>query len=147
MVLGLFPLLLLAGGGDLLAQAGGPDCEYAACALRVKGGSLVKGADEEKVIGLGFWVGDMNEAFAGSPLSQELAASFRHKHNVAELLWWTGTVAIGIGLYKSSKPPDDTLTALLGIGGFGMWFGSVFVRRGVRDRLNEAIWEYNRLVN
>ena len=45
-------VVLLAGGRDLLAQAGGPDCEYAACALRVKGGSLVKGADEDTDQGL-----------------------------------------------------------------------------------------------
>ena len=69
------------------------------------------------------------------------------RHNLAELLRWTGTVAIVIALYKSSKPPDDTLTPLLSIGGFGMLFGSLFVGRGARDRLNEAIWEYNRLVN
>ena len=89
--------VLLAGGGDLLGQVGGgPDCEYAACALRVKTGfggrSLVRGTEAEKVIGLGFWLGDLDEAFSGSPISQDLAASFRHRHNVGSLISLTGLV-------------------------------------------------------
>ena len=142
----LAPLLvLLAEGGDLLAQAAGPDCEYAACALRVKGGSLVKGTDEEKVVGLGFWVGDLDEAFDGSPLSQELAASYRQRHNVGQLVWLAGSIALFLGLIDSYA--DENRGTVVTVSGLVVLFTGVFISRSGRDRLNRAIWEYNRLVN
>ncbi len=140
-------LVLLTGGGNLVAQAAGPDCEYAACALRVKGGSLVKGAQEEKVAGLGFRVGDLDDAFAGSPISQELAARFRHRHNVGGLVTWTGLAGVAIGLYWGIQSPDDPAPGVLGLAGFAVAITGAFIRGSGRDHLNRAIWEYNRLVN
>ncbi len=140
----LAPLLvLLAGGGDLLAQAAGPDCEYAACALRVKGGSLVKGVEEEKVVGLGFWVGDLDEAFDGSPVSQELAASYRQRHNVGQLMWLTGSIALVLGVFDA----DENRGTVVTVSGLVVLVTGVYFSRSGRDRLNRAIWEYNRLVN
>ncbi len=106
--------VLLAGGGDLLGQVGGgPDCEYAACALRVKTGfggrSLVRGTEAEKVVGLGFWVGDLDEVFVGSPLTQDFAASDRQRHHVGPVIRMTGLVAVTIGIVGNSS---TTTTAI-----------------------------------
>ena len=148
--------VLLAGGGDLLAQAGGgPDCEYAACALRVKTGfggrSLVRGTEAEKVIGLGFWVGDLDEVFAGSPVSQDLAASARHRNNVGSLIRITGLVAASIGIVLSTRNPGDLYLSgpygKVALGGFATLLAGLYISLSGADRLYEAIWEYNRLVN
>ena len=148
--------VLLAGGGDLLAQAGGGlDCEYAACALRVKSGfggrSLVRGTEAEKVSGLGYWVGDLDEVFAGSPLAQDLAASYRHRHNVGSVFRLTGLAAVAVGVIWSISNPDDPYLSApystVVLGGVLTWFTGVLIRQSRSDRLHEAVWEYNRRLN
>ena len=148
LTLGAF-LVLLAEGGDLFAQAdGGLDCEYAACALRVKNGfwgrSLVRGAEEAKISGLGFWVGDLGGAFAGSPVSQDLVASFRRRHNVGSFLGFSGLAVVIVGGIRNHGAFDDGVVTMGGVA--AMLVGAILIV-SAEDRLSEAVWEYNRLVN
>ena len=103
-------LLLGATANPALAQtcAAGQGA-YAACALRVQtrffsGESLVRGGEDVKVEGLGVWVSDLEDVFAGSPEAQELAARFRKRHNTGTVLASMGLAAM-LGAVPPGKSP------------------------------------------
>jgi len=128
-----------------VAQEAG--CSYADCALRVQfgvfgGQSLVRSRTGERVTGLGFPVGKLDDAFAGSPMSQALARTFRRRQNAGTVLAFAGGLMIGVWLLQkdSATGQDD----LLIWGGLALGVGGTLTAASGRDYLSRAVWEYNR---
>lgn len=126
------------------------DCAYSACALRVQQGffgrSLVRGLEEEKVAGLGLFVGGLDEAFAGSPIAQEHAARFRRRHNTGSILTLLGSAGMVAALFAtddSARFYDDSWAVGLFAGSLVAVTGALVSGSG-EDHLHRAIWEYNR---
>ena len=137
------------GAGAVAAQDT-VDCAYSACALRVNQGifgrSLVRGLDEEKVAGLGMFVGGLDEAFAGSPIAQEHAARYRRRHNAGSVLSLLGGAAFFVALFAADGSGgfyDDGWAVGLVAGSLVGLTGALVSVSG-EDHLHRAIWEYNR---
>jgi hypothetical protein len=136
------------------ARAQGPapaiDCAYDACALRVRyhffGSDLVRGVRDEKVAGLGMFVGNLDDEFAGSPAAQDLAERYRSRHNTGGVLGLLGAVATVAAVFtlEWDTPTENG-------GGFALLFGGAalaltggIIESSGRDYINRAVWEYNR---
>lgn len=126
-------------------------CTYEQCALRIRarffGRDLVRGRDDEKVHGLGIWVGSLDDAFAGNPAAQELAASFGRRHNLGSTLVLLGgvTAAFAAALLASDTPGRDHGAATVAtFGGLAALAVGGVMERSAEDRLSRAVWEYNR---
>jgi hypothetical protein len=144
-----FFLAAIAGATPARAQFG-PDCPYDSCALRVAyspaGAALVRGTDQIVINGLGFWARDMTRAFEGNRIAQDLANSYRERHNLGTVLTGVGAVSFFIGLIGSDGDIslDLDTPSLLTLGGLvGIAVGSR-VSLSAEDQLSRAIWEYNR---
>jgi hypothetical protein len=129
-------------------EAPAGSCAYEECALRVKrgffGSSLVRGSQEEKVAGLDFWVGNLDSVFEGSPVAQDLAGTFRARHNTGTVMALLGAAAMVVGLASQSdwlhgSDPPTTFWV-------GMVVASVggIVSETGWDPLSRAVWEFNR---
>jgi hypothetical protein len=131
-----------------LAQAG--SCTYDTCALRVyynaAGAALVRGRDQSVINGLGFWARDMTSAFDGNPLAQDLADSYRERHNLGTVLTGLGAVSFFIGLVAADGviSLDLDTPSLLSLGGLAAIAIGSRVSLSAEDDLSRAIWEYNR---
>lgn len=134
------------------AQAPQPiDCSYDECALRIKqsffgGSDLVRGVGDDKVDGLGAFIGSLDGAFSGSPTAQDLAARYRSRHNTGSVFGLLGTVAVTVAIYTldwDTQSADDTSAGLL-LGGTAFLLTGAIIQSTGRDYLNQAIWEYNR---
>ena len=142
--------LVLATGACLLpppTAAQLSSCPYADCALRVHfgllgGQALVRSSTGEQITGLGFPVGNLDDAFAGSPMAQSLARTFRRRQNAGSVLAFTGGIMIGVWLLQqdSTNGPDDFLIW----GGLAIGLGGTLTAASGRDYLSRAVWEYNR---
>jgi len=132
-----------------LAQVG-PSCTYDACALRVAynaaGASLVRGRDQILINGLGFWARDMTRAFDGNRLAQDLADSYRERHNLGTVLTGVGALSLFIGLVAADGniSLDLDTPSLFSLGGLAAIAIGSRVSLGAEDDLSRAIWEYNR---
>ena len=130
----------------------GPDCPYDQCALRVAydadGAALVRGRDQIVINGLGFWARDMSLAFEGNRLSQDLAASYRRRHNTGTVLTGVGAASFLIGLIADDGniSLDFDAPSLLSLGGIALIAVGSRVSMSAEDQLSRAIWEYNRLL-
>jgi hypothetical protein len=130
----------------------GPDCSYDQCALRVAytagGAALVRGRDQIVINGLGFWARNMSPAFEGNRLSQDLAASYRRRHNTGTVLTGAGAVSFFIGLLMDdgSISLDLGTGSLLSLGGLTLIAVGSRVSLSAEDQLSRAIWEYNRML-
>lgn len=124
-------------------------CTYESCALRVRvslfgGQSLIRGSDGTKVQGVGFFVGNMDETFAGVPIAQELGATFRSRHNTGTTFVMLGGAALIFGSLRAADGFATDGDAAFALGGFlGITIGALIAGSG-RDALSEAVWEYNR---
>ena len=142
--------LMLATGAGLIpapSTAQLSNCPYADCALRVHfgvlgGQSLVRSSTGEQITGLGFPVDNLDDAFAGSPMSQALARTFRRRQNAGTVLAFAGGLMIGVWFLQkdSSSGPDDFLIW----GGLAIGLGGTLTAASGRDYLSRAVWEYNR---
>jgi hypothetical protein len=151
-------ILLAAAGLAMLASMGviesasaqssaGSDCSYSECALRVKSGffgrSLVRGAEEQKVLGLGIWVGRLDAVFEGNPEAIALGTRFRSRHNTGSTVALAG-LAVGVsGILFAQE--DDT-KAGFALGGTLLTLVGAFITGSGEDALHRAIWEYNSTV-
>jgi hypothetical protein len=130
----------------------GPDCSYDQCALRVAynaaGAALVRGRDQIVINGLGFWARDMSPAFEGNPLSQDLAASYRRRHNTGTVLTGAGAASFFIGLLMADGniSLDLDTSSLLSLGGLALIAVGSRVSLSAEDQLSRAVWEYNRML-
>lgn len=152
---GLFGLLV--GCGIALGSQEGAaqdvpsfeSCTFESCALRVRmsvfgGQAVIRGSDGTKVQGVGFFVGNMDDTFAGVPVAQELAATFRSRHNTGTTFMAIGGVSLIVGSLGAADGLATDGDAVLALGGFvGLMIGA-FIAGSGRDALNEAVWEYNR---
>jgi hypothetical protein len=132
----------------LHSQAPPPiDCAYDECALRVEQGffgqDLVRGLEEVEVSGLGLYVGGLDDVFAGSPIAQDLAASYRSRHNAGSVLTLIGVVVMTVSLYATDDWVDSGSWAGV-LGGSVVALTGALVEASGRDRLHRAVWEYNR---
>ena len=137
-------------GSDAVAAQDTVDCAYSACALRVHqsilGRSLVRGLEEEKVAGLGMFVGGLDEAFAGGPIAQEHAARYRGRHNTGSVLQLLGGAAFFVAVFSGDGSGgfyDDGWAVGLVAGSLVGLTGALVSVSG-EDHLHRAIWEYNR---
>ncbi len=140
----------------LLAQPAraqvGPSCTYDACALRIyynaAGAALVRGRDQIVINGLGFWARDMRRAFEGNRLAQDLADSYRERHNLGTILTGVGALSFFIGLLGSDGDIslDLDTPSLLALGGLASIAIGSRVSLSAEDDLSRAIWEYNRML-
>ncbi|MGE0157936.1 MAG: hypothetical protein AB7T31_00915 [Gemmatimonadales bacterium] len=143
-------LVALSATARPAAAQFGPDCTYDQCALRVAynaaGAALVRGRDQIVINGLGFWARDMNRAFEGNRLSQDLAASYRSRHNTGTVLTGVGAVSFAIGLLAADGniSLDLDTPSLLSLGGLALIAVGSRVTLSAEDQLSRAIWEYNR---
>lgn len=143
-------LLALAATLQPASAQYGPDCSYDQCALRVAynaaGAALVRGREQVVINGLGFWANDMSRAFEGNRLSQDLAASYRRRHNTGTLLTGAGAVSLFIGLIADDGniSLDLDTPSLLSLGGLALIAVGSRVSMSAEDQLSRAIWEYNR---
>jgi hypothetical protein len=143
------PFLTLGDVQPASAQYG-PDCSYELCALRVSynaaGAALVRGRDQVVIDGLGFWASDMSLAFEGNRLSQDLAASYRRRHNTGTVLTGIGALSFFIGLLADDGniSLDLDTPSLLSLGGLTLIAVGSRVSMSAEDQLSRAIWEYNR---
>jgi hypothetical protein len=150
----VFVLSLLASSAAARPASAqfGPDCPYERCALRVAynaaGAALVRGSDQVVINGLGFWARDMSLAFEGNRLSQDLAASYRRRHNTGTVLSGVGAVSFFIGLVANDGniSLDLDTPSLLSLGGLVLVAVGSRVSLSAEDQLSRAIWEYNRLL-
>jgi hypothetical protein len=132
-----------------LAQVG-PACTYDTCALRVHynaaGAALVRGRDQIVINGLGFWARDMTRAFDGNRLAQNLADSYRERHNLGTVLTGVGALSFFIGLVAADGviSLDLDTPSLLSLGGLAAIAIGSRVSLSAEDDLSRAIWEYNR---
>ena len=142
-------LSLGVGAQPALAQVG-QSCTYDACALRVAynaaGAALVRGRDQIVINGLGFWARDMTRAFDGNRLAQDLADSYRERHNLGTILTGAGALSLFIGLLASEGniSLDLGTGSLLSLGGLAAIAVGSRVSLTAEDDLSRAIWEYNR---
>jgi len=145
-------LLTLSAIGQPASAQFGPDCPYDQCALRVAynaaGAALVRGRDQIVINGLGFWARDMSPAFEGSRLSQDLAASYRRRHNTGTVLTGAGAVSFFVGLLMADGniSLDLDTSSLLSLGGLTLIAVGSRVSLNAEDQLSRAIWEYNRML-
>lgn len=145
-------LLALGAGARPASAQYGPDCTYDVCALRVAynaaGAALVRGRDQVVINGLGFWANDMSRAFDGNRLSQDLAASYRRRHNTGTVLTGAGAVSLFIGLLADDGniSLDLDTPSLLSLGGLTLIAVGSRVSMSAEDQLSRAIWEYNRML-
>jgi hypothetical protein len=134
---------------NALAQSSSSSaCSYEECALRVRfgffGESLVRGAESDKVRDLDFWIGSLDEVFEGSTAAQDLAATFRRRHNTGTVLTILGIVGMVSEVISTDFWENDDTP------GAGFWSGIVLGAAGgifiqtSRDPLSRAVWEYNR---
>ena len=149
-------LAVLAGPPALSAQAADSQetpafesCTYESCALRVRssvfgGQAVIRGASGEKVQGVTFFVGSMDETFAGVPVSQQLAATFRSRQNTGATFALLGGAALIGGTLSSSDGYISDGEASLVIGGFLAVIVGGLISASGRDALHEAVFEYNR---
>ena len=150
LALHTLPLLALGVLAQPASAQFGPDCTYDQCALRVHynaaGAALVRGRDQVVINGLGFWARDMSPAFAGNQLSQDLAASYRSRHNTGTVLTAIGAVSFFIGLVADDGniSLDLDTPSLLSLGGIALIAVGSRVSMSAEDQLSRAIWEYNR---
>jgi hypothetical protein len=150
----VFALSLLASSAVARPAAAqfGPDCSYDQCALRVAynaaGAALVRGRDQIVINGLGFWASDMSSTFEGNQLSQDLAASYRRRHNTGTVLTGVGAVSFFIGLVADDGniSLDLDTPSLLSLGGIALIAVGSRVSMSAEDQLSRAIWEYNRML-
>ena len=126
------------------------DCSYDECALRIKnrffGTDLVRGVGDEKVAGLGFVVGSLDDQFAGSRVAQDLAARYRGRHNWGSVLGLLGTIATVASIFTldwDTQSTGDATGALL-VGGAALVLTGALVENSGRDYISRAVWEYNR---
>ena len=129
------------------AQAG-TACPYDSCALRVRSGifagqSLVQGEQEEKVAGLGFIVGDLDDVFEGSTEAQELAARFRTRKNTGTILSLVGIAAFVYSIADYDSFYDDELGGAF-YGGLVLSLAGGLTIQSSTDFLSRAVWHYNR---
>jgi hypothetical protein len=142
-------LSLAVSAQPALAQVG-PSCTYDACALRVyynaAGAALVRGRDQIVINGLGFWARDMTRAFDGNRLAQDLADSYRERHNLGTVLTGVGALSFFIGLIGADGniSLDLDTPSLLALGGLAAIAIGSRVSLTAEDDLSRAIWEYNR---
>jgi hypothetical protein len=146
---GLSLLALSAVTQPAFAQFG-PNCPYEQCALRVAynaaGSALVRGRDQIVINGLGFWARDMSEAFESHPPAQDLAASYRRRHNTGTVLSGVGALSFFVGLIAADGNISLDLDgpSLLSLGGLTLIAVGSRVSLSAEDQLSRAIWEYNR---
>jgi hypothetical protein len=144
-------LLLAPTPSTAQARTASPaSCDYTACALRVQhgmfGDRLVRGSDDGRVAGMGFWVKDLDSVFEGNAAAQELAATYRGRHNTGSLLTTLGlaTMVLAIATDDSDLFSTDGSAVALGLGGLTVaLIGGITAQSG-RDSLSRAVWEYNR---
>ena len=141
--------LFAVGAPALTAQS--PDCTYDQCALRVyyspAGAALVRGVDQIVLNGLGFWATpDVVRAFSPNRLSQDLANSYRERHNISTILTGVGAVSLFVGLIATDGDIklDFSGPSLLELGGLAAIAIGGRVALSAQDQLSRAIWEYNR---
>lgn len=146
------PLLALGAGAEPASAQFGPDCSYDQCALRVAynaaGAALVRGREQVVIDGLGFWASDMSRAFEGNRLSQDLAASYRRRHNTGTVLTGVGAVSFFFGLLADDGniSLDLDTPSLLSLGGLTLIAVGSRVSMSAEDQLSRAVWEYNRML-
>ena len=143
-VLSVATLSVLGAASSVFAQSDPLECSYSECALRLKSGffgrSLVRGAQEQEVVGLGIWVGNLDPTFEGSPAARRLAAQFRKRHNTGAALALAGLV---VGVTGTLTSDDDTTRAGFVLGGTLFTLVGAMITGSGQDALHRAIWEYN----
>lgn len=144
--LGLLASLALAPTAGEAQDAG---CTWDRCALRLQsrffGSSLVRGAEQAKVAGLGFFPPRIPLLEQGSDSVRVHYEAFRSAQRTAGWLNLTGltlTVASTI-VFLADNDAVGASTALT-IVGFGFGFAGAGVGSRARDRLSQAAWHYNR---
>ena len=143
------PPPLAAQGADAQGDVSFESCTFESCALRVQtglfsGASIIRGVSGEKVQGVGFFVGSVDETFAGVPAAQELAATFRSRQNTGAVFLLLGGVALLGGTLSSADGFVSDGEAMLIVGGsLGLLIGGLIAASG-RDPLDRAVFEYNR---
>ena len=151
-ILSSLSLLALSAVAQPVSAQFGPDCPYDECALRIYynagGAALVRGRDQIVINGLGFWARDMSPAFEGSRLSQDLAASYRTRHNTGTVLTGAGGLSFIVGLLMADGDIslDFDTASLLSLGGLTLIAVGSRVSLSAEDQLSRAIWEYNRML-
>jgi hypothetical protein len=122
------------------------DCDYAACALRLRYSlfsiRLVQGQDQQRVASLGLFPPTVALFAERSDTAAQHYASFRRRHTSGALLTLAGTIAATAGLLAYDS--DDDLGVTLVIGGGFLGIGGAIQATRAREQLSQAVWWYNR---
>jgi hypothetical protein len=148
----LRPLLLTAAlaAAPLTLHAQAPAdgaCTYATCALRVEpgflGASVVRGAEGERVAGLG--AGGtrprLSELVRTSPQAAAYARAYERNARRGALMSAVGTLLLITPAFQDQRVQDYEIAAVLGGAALAVG-GSVNLMRANRS-LSRALWWYN----
>lgn len=148
ILLASFPAKTAQAQGTIVGEPG-VRCAYEVCALNVvprwNGLAVVRGANEEHVSTLGFFIpGRLPGAFAGVPAAEALGRQAVRTRRVAAVLTDLGALAIAIGALRASGDhgTDDTARLWLASGAASLGL-SVPLQFRADGFLARAAWRYN----
>lgn len=140
-------VLVLAWASPAAGLAQEAGCTYDLCALRMSGREVRRGTADERVDGFSFWGGAPN-----LPMLSERGDSaginyeaFRKLNNRGNSIQKVGVVLALTGLIVTVADQDNIGWGMgLGFAAYVPMFWGASYHRRAQDRLNRAIWWYNR---
>lgn len=148
-IVGLVVLLVSSGAlfpGRGIAQAAS-DCDYASCALRIRGRSILAGEPAVEVGRYGYFSSpDMRPLIEVSDSAAYYFSIVENNYKPGQIMALVGSVAfifspIAIGGWEGSPGAWIGWGMLIG-GGWLVWSGNRRIRTA-RNAMGDAIWWYN----
>ena len=144
-------VVLLVASGAVFPVPGvaqvSSDCDYASCALRIRGRSILAGEPAVEVGRYGYFSGpDISPLLEASDSAAYYFRIVEDNYTPGRVMGLIGGVAfafspIAIGGWEGS--PGERIGWGMLVGGFGLlWFGNRRIRTAV-NAMGDAVWWYN----